>query len=86
MLKSAKLLSTLGPVRIDDTMSNRLGEIAALGLGLDADSLYAGIQELIRRGGSTTTWWLGHTSTASDSNELSDAPNGRIGLKIFGRN
>ena len=50
VLKSAKLLSTLGPVRIDDTMSNRLGESAALGIGLDADSLYAGIQELIRRG------------------------------------
>lgn len=50
VLKSAKLLSTFGSVRIDDTTSNRLGEMAASEWGIDANSLYAGIQELIRRG------------------------------------
>ena len=49
VLKSAALLSTFGLIRIDDTRSDHLSEIAAFGRGLDADSLYAGIQELISR-------------------------------------
>ena len=50
VLKSAALLSTFGLIRIDDTGGDNLGEIAAMGRGLDADSFYAGVQELIRRG------------------------------------
>ena len=50
VLKSATLLSTFGLIRIDDTRGDHLSEIATFGRGLDADSLYAGIQELVRRG------------------------------------
>ena len=50
VLKSAALLSVFSLIRIDDAEGDHLNKIAALGRGLDVDSLYDGIQELIKRG------------------------------------
>ena len=50
LLKSAALLATFGPVRVEHPDGDQLGEIAARGRGLDAADLRAAVRRLIDRG------------------------------------
>ena len=50
LLKSAALLATFGPVRVEHPDGDQLSEIAARGRGLDASDLRAAVRRLIDRG------------------------------------